>query len=531
MTDTLSRLARGRHIVREHEVLHVAGWMRDEHPDAVFRKALTEVLNWAQGRAGQSLPREAWDGKSFEFPLPGRDPSAIQFQSAASDLWAFRIHDPDKVVPGRAWTTEVVFGHLPGEKTRFSTRLLVATPERDFFIEPAVPVFLKKIAEKCDLMVGSQAAEAIPAVYCDRDDAELLIEHITDPGRLLPTIALTVADGDTVPFINGEKLAGMLTGLAHVAVARPDASWGVTKRLGKRLSVFGGACRIYQAGFEETDDPFSHRLVLPGQLSSVDGVERATRWMRQYVAQAGLQRTRLGGDVLTFSAVRAAQLEIEQSSLRQADASDANQLAAALQRIKALTNENKDLISEQTYYIEEFDREHERAEIAEAKAQASAYRIQHLTNQFKLRGEDPDVEISLPTNWPEFINWCDINLAGRVVLTPFASRSTRKAEFQAVEVAARCLLWLATDGRDRFINGGGPIANTPILDGVQNAPCGGDEFDFDWNGRRLSGEWHIKNGGNTRDPARCLRIYYCFDQQTQQVIVADMPAHRRTEAT
>ena len=39
------------------------------------------------------------------------------------------------------------------------------------------------------------------------------------------------------------------------------------------------------------------------------------------------------------------------------------------------------------------------------------------------------------------------------------------------------------------------------------------------------------SGGNTRDPSRCLRIYYCFDEQTQQIIVSDMPAHRRTAAS
>lgn len=532
MTEALSHLAsRMPRVVREHEVLRVAGCIPGEDPDAVARKAAGEVLRWAQRRAGQRLPREAWDGESFELPLPGRDPSAIRLRAGASDLWAFRIHDPDKTVPGRAWTTEVVLGHLPSKPAQFSTRLLVATPEEDFSIDPAVPGFVQQIAEKCGLMVGSQAAFASPAVHADGEDAEALIEHLTDPGRLLPTIVLTLADGASAPFIKAEKLASVLTGLAHVAVAHPDASWRLTERLGKRLSVFGGAARVYLPGFEGTADPFAHRLVLPEQLVSVHGVERATRWLRQSAAQAGLQRTRLGGDVLTFSAIRAAQLEVQQSTLREADASDADQLAAALKRIDALKGEIEDLKTEQAYYIEEFEKERERAEVGEAQAQKSAYRIQQLTDQLKSKGDDPDQEIRLPADWSEFASWCDENLTGRLVLTPSAHRGTRKPLFQDVETAAKSLLWLATEGRDRFLNGGGALANVPILDGVQNAPCGADEFDFDWNGRRLSCDWHIKNGGNTRDPSRCLRIYYCFDQQTQQIIVSDMPAHRRTSAS
>jgi hypothetical protein len=532
MTEALSHLSsRMPRIVREHEVLRVAGWMPGDNPDALSRKAAGEVLRWAQRRAGLPLPREAWEGESFELPLPGRDPSAIRLRGGASDLWAFRIHDPDKTVPGRAWTTEVVLGHVPGKPAQFSTRLLVATPEEDFSIDPAVPGFVVQVAEECGLMVGSQTVSATPEVYADGEDSETLIEHLTDPGRQLPTIVLTLADGESAPYVDAEKLASVLTGLTHVAVACPEAAWRLTERLGKRLSVFGGAARVYQPGFEDSADPFAHRLVLSGQLVSADGVERATRWLRESAAQAGLKRTRIGGNVLTFSAIRAAHLEFQQSTLREADASDADQLAAALERIEALKGEIEDLKTEQTYYFEEFDKERERAEIAEAQAQKSAYRIQQLTDQLKSKGDDPDQEVQLPTDWSEFASWCEENLAGRLVLTPNAHRGTRKPLFQDVETAANSLLWLATEGRDRFRNGGGALANLPIFDGVQNAPCGADEFDFDWNSCRLSADWHIKNGGNTRDPLRCLRIYYCFDTQTQQIIVAHMPAHRRTGAT
>lgn len=191
----------------------------------------------------------------------------------------------------------------------------------------------------------------------------------------------------------------------------------------------------------------------------------------------------------------------------------------------------KDLETGETYYLEEFDKERTRAATAEAQVRKSAYRIQQLTDQLKSKGDDPDKGIRLPTNWSEFANWCDENLAGRLILAPNAHRGTRKPLFQDIETAANSLLWLATKCRDRFRNGGGALANIPIFDGTQNAHCGADKFDFDWNSRRFSAEWHIKNGGNTRDPSRCMRIYYCFDQQTQQIIVADMPAHRRTGAT
>jgi hypothetical protein len=81
------------------------------------------------------------------------------------------------------------------------------------------------------------------------------------------------------------------------------------------------------------------------------------------------------------------------------------------------------------------------------------------------------------------------------------------------------------------ISGGGSLREIVVEEGIRNSPCGEDTYEFDWSGRKFSADWHIKNGGNTRDPSRCLRIYYCFDEQTQQIIVSDMPAHRRTEAS
>lgn len=92
-------------------------------------------------------------------------------------------------------------------------------------------------------------------------------------------------------------------------------------------------------------------------------------------------------------------------------------------------------------------------------------------------------------------------------------------------------MWLAGPCRDRRTKGGGSIANVPIEQGVENSPYGADTFQFDLHGQRLDADWHVKRGGNTRDPVRCLRIYYAWDEATQQIVVADMPAHRRTGAT
>ena len=535
MTDVLSSLgSRIPRVVREHEVLRVAGWIPGDDPATVANAAIGEVLKWAQRRCGGQLPPEAWERKSFDYLSGGRNSSCVHLQSGTSDLWAIRADDPDKTVAERVWTTEVVVGLLPNQPAKFSARLLVSTPELVLQIEPHTPGFVQQIVKNCRLISGQKPLSAAPAVHETEADAEELINYLIEPSRQLPIFVVTLAENGQAdhPTLDTATLGRAMLGIGHVALLHPAATWRLTERFGKFKSVFGGAARVYLPGFSDDADPYIHRLVLANQLDTAEGAARTTRWMRQLAAQESILRTKLGRDVLPFAAIRNANLQLRQQNLRNEDASASDQLAAANDRIDALEKQVASLGSEQDYYIGEYEKERARAELSESQAQKSAYRIQQLTDQLKAKGDDPDKDIAIPASWQELPAWCDEHFAGRLVLTPNAHRGARNPVFTDVETAARCLLWLASECRDQRINGGGgSINNVTIMDGIQNASCGADTYEFDWNGRRFSADWHIKNGGNTRDPIRCLRIYYCFDPQTQQIVVSDMPAHRRTGAT
>lgn len=527
-------IRRGAHIVREHEILRVAGWIPGDEPAAVAKIAVAQVLKWAEKRSGGRLPPEAWKGASFEFLSGGRNSSCVSLVSANSDIWAIRADDPDKTVPGRIWTTEVVVGLIPGQTPKFSTRLLVSTAELDLQIEPHTPGFIQQVVETCRLVNGNQELSVLPSIYQSEADADDLVEHLIAPTRQLPTFVVTLAGEEHTshPTLDTTNLSRALLGIAHVAIVGSKAAWRLTERLGKLRSTFGGAARVYLPGFTEVADPFSHRLVIANQIETPEGAARCALWIRQLAAQESVLRTKLGRDVLSFATIRNASLELRQQVLRNEHASTDDQFAAAMERIAALEKQIASQSSDQDYYVDEYEKERNRAEIAEAQAQKSAYRVQQLTDRLKSNGEDPDQEIGLPLSWSDLADWCDRNLAGRLVLAPNAHRGSRSPVFQDVETAAKSLQWLATVCRDQRINGGGgSINNLSIIDGIQNAACGADTYDFDWNGRKFSADWHIKNGGNTRDPSRCLRIYYCFDHQTQQIIVSDMPAHRKTSAS
>jgi len=518
--------------VTETEVLRVAGVLLGDDPVKSAEIARQEVLRWAQKRCGGKLPREAWDFADFDYRAGGRNSAGVRIQSDASDIWAIRADDPDKTVAGRIWTTEVVVGQIKDDRPRFSARLMVSTSESNMSIVPHSPGFVQQVAETVGLARGEYPISAEPWIIQSEADYLGLSEGLVDDARILPFIVLTVAENSPnkeVPLLDVSALARATVGLARVVILPNEFTWRLTDDFGRKHSVFGGAVRVYLPGFSPDEPPYSHRLIVADRLSDAAGRRQCIDTMRQIAASESISRTQINGNILTFAAVRNTSLRLQQEQM--GDATEAEQLVLARSRVEALEKELEenetvlnDLAAEQVRSIE-------RAEAAEQQARTSGYRIQQLRAQLKEKGEAFTIEENPPETWPQVAKWVDENLAGLVVIAPRARKNSKTPQFGDINLVVRCLKWLAETAHPVFLDGGGSIREAEVETGIRNAHCGSDQFDFDWQGNKYAADWHIKNGGNTRDPARCLRIYYSWDDVAQQIVVADMPAHRRTGAS
>lgn len=518
-------------VVREYEILRVSATVEGSDRAKAVADVRREILTWAQNRSGGRLPADAWNHKDFEYLSGGRNSAGVRMINGEIDFWAIRADDPDKAVPGRVWTTEVAIALMGQQSPRFSARLLASTSEGDLDIEPHTPGFVWQVAERCGLSSNGFELSAGPWIIDANDEAERLADLLVDPQRKLPFLVLSVPEGVVGPLIDPGVLARATIGTAQVVVLASACTWVLTDRFGRLRSVFGGAVRAYLPGFSEDSNPYAHRLVLPDTFATPDGAARTLRWLRWLAASESVRSIRMGKDILAFAAIRAASLKLRQGQLESEGASEGDQLAAAKARIEALEKEVRDAASISDGFADEHAKAEERATRAEHQLRAAGFRISQLVDQLKQRGNNPDDNVALPEDWEEFSNWCDTSLAGRVLLSSRARKEVRAPEFEDVKQAARCLLWLANEARERRIEGGGSLGDVTIEEGIRNSHCGGDQYDFDWNGGRYTVEWHVKNGGNTRDPKRCLRIYYFWDEVSQQIVISEMPAHRRTWAT
>ena len=191
--------------------------------------------------------------------------------------------------------------------------------------------------------------------------------------------------------------------------------------------------------------------------------------------------------------------------------------------IASLETQLKESVEFADLASEEHAKEAKRAKEAETELALARDRIAELERRFDELGLESD----LPVAWSEFADWCDRRLVGKVMLTDRAKREVRKPKYKDVAGAARALLWLGGKYREQRLHGGDGDLRGPNSVGLFNELCGGSTFNVKWGGQRVEVRWHLKNGGNTHDPTRCLRIYYFWDELNDQVVIASMPAHHR----
>ena len=139
------------------------------------------------------------------------------------------------------------------------------------------------------------------------------------------------------PLIDPLPIARATLAIAVVVVLPARFTWVLTERFGKRLSVFGGAVRVYLPGFAEDANPYGgHDLVLAERLSTEESVANVSAWLRQVAATESTRRLRLGQDVLSYATVRQHSLDATHMRLELEGASQEEQLSAAQAQINTL---------------------------------------------------------------------------------------------------------------------------------------------------------------------------------------------------
>ncbi|MCY4550792.1 MAG: hypothetical protein OXC28_20710 [Defluviicoccus sp.] len=137
-------------------------------------------------------------------------------------------------------------------------------------------------------------------------------------------------------------------------------------------------------------------------------------------------------------------------------------------------------------------------------------------------------------------DWTERHFPGRIVLAGSALRSLKSARFEDVALVGQAVALLGTTYHRMKTEGGMELRDafedalrelklqeTPSISPDRQGRAR-DGFEIEWEGRRLTLDRHLKNNSGTRDPRRCLRIYFAWDEETARVVIGHLPGHMRT---
>jgi hypothetical protein len=510
-----------------------------------FERVRLATLDWMAARAGKPLPKEAWSGAAFDLQDIG-----AQRTSAVSlikpQYWAARLDDADKNVAQRVWVTEIGIATNKHREVLFGTRLYCVALGDSPPFDHTVPAFVRKIVSQFSCLIDGRPVSFKPWIINSPDDVRSFVELLRDRARRLPIVAVSeTEDGET--HVDANALATKLLGTAHVAKISHDAGFALSDEVGKEFSVFEGAVRSYRPRFDpDSDEPSVHPLAL---ATSIDrwpdggayGFEAflTSRSIQQSVMRQGLDR-----ELPAFLEVQSLAKKEVIATAREAGRSEAELLELAMEEVRQLTKQAEDEKKTLTGLLEEAERERDvavsNASSARTEAANLRARVLHLEHALKERGEPADDPI--PVSLDDLEDWARSNLAGSVFLLNRALRAVKKSGFQDVELVYKCLLLL----RDTYVpmrRGGVQDAKAQYESGLSalgleesasfaggRAGEYGDEYFVDFAGRRRELDRHLK-GRNSRDIRFGFRLYFFWDDESQQVVIGWLPSHLTTRAS
>lgn len=522
---------RGRPEVRP--VVQVTCELHGDDPETVVGRARTQILMWLRDKQGiRGMPPGAWDGAPFEMDAAQGRPVSVE---SFDHVWALRYDNPGEGPHGRIWRTEAIVGRA-GNAGLVGVRLTTITREWGVPIIRSVPRIVADLAENPGLRdYGVQLGVISSHVQSDRD-VEELVALLEEPRRTRPVIVIS-ENGDGMRLVDADQLASRTAGLAHVMTISEEATWELSHLLGKRLSVYGQGIRTYFPGFDRTDSLFDEH-----PLATSQWLQRRFSDPRVFVlllANQAIDASVTGVDLEarlpSFSKIR------EWVIARRLEAARKEKVPEELQ-LKLYEESNASL--EEALRIRDGDLENARLDhlrLEEERDEAMRLarnlraRIAFLEQALKARSIAEEVEY--PEGYDELDEWVNRHLGERVTLLSRAARAVKKSAFEDVRLLCDALRLLAGPYRNMRR---GELARSEFERecaelGVEVSPTGDEtslmrwreDYEVSWGkGRRLL-DLHLKKG-TSREPKNCLRIYFFWDDDGEQVVVGYLPGHLTT---
>ena len=509
-----------------------------------FSRIIGLILPFVAKSLYTKLPPEAAEHRSFEIQDENRQCECVAVPERM--LWAIRFKFTSK--DGTLWYYDV---SLVREDDRliFGMKIDTAFGADVKALQANLPLVGSLLG--CGLLAQGRPVTANLWLVNTPEDVQELVDLLEDPYRSLPVIVISAVNRNAWRFtptapgylVNAAYLADKVKGYAIVAQISFQAAFALTDAVGKSWSVYDGACRTYFPKIDfDNGSPAHHPCNLKDKIwfwnyEGMRGERGYTAFLIDTAHRvASTSRTDWSGLYFVPDArILAAELEMVHAAhlanAPERELAMQNHIAALQRKLQTAEDENADWLGELEKATEEA--EYYKQENIALRLRLDALRA-HLIRQ---NGESPDAEIPIPDSYKEMSEWVKEHLAGRLILHPRAERALSKAEYTEVGMVYRALLILANEYRDSRMGVGTDEAFRDVLaqygmnfSGSIDKSRAGQEGEAYYvkypigSSQRVFLQFHLERG-NRHENRYCMRVYFFWDEDTNQVVVGWLPSH------
>lgn len=546
--DAAARLPAPRRQRRVERISQATIEVRVSDADVSFSQVRELIIDWLSLKAGAPLPEHMRLGGTGDLSTLG----VQRVETAALNeplYWSARQDDQDANFPRRTWVTEAALGRYNDQKLLIGHRLYCVTLGEQAPFSRSIPRFMREISRTFDTYLDDSRVHLSANIAKSEEDVDSLVDLMLDPRRRHPIICVSL-DGElhtlSESIIDADKLANDVFGVAHVWKITRDASFVLTDRVGKELSVFNGAVRSWRSPFSIGDSGFSHPLALSRNIIEWQGKGPASfhKDLVDWALRFSAGRADAEDVLPPFSSVRQLVARLARERATAEGRSDKELLELALAENEKLSRELEDQKAEHKELLAMAENDIQRLQAERDEACAEVVNLRHriATLEGALRNQRHEEEIPIPESLSQIGEWAQKYLGDGVRLLPRAISAAKKSPFEDVGFVYRVLLFL----RDRYVpmrRLSTPMAKndcdkalrelglelTPSFSGP-GAGQFGDEYKVKWNEKVRMLDSHLK-GSNSRDPRYGFRLYFFWDEDLKAVVVGSLPGHLTTSVS
>ncbi len=542
--------------------------LNGKSPEETMNRCIRLTMQWLQDMFHGSFPRDAWSGVNFAVDEPGRKAECIAVPEL--NLWTVRVELSEATSVSQEQgkegtrTTDISFARRDAG-VAFGIRVQGgAANASEEGMRLARPRVVADISHQFTLK-ECRAISDEPWLVETEEELDILYDLLMNPRRTLPVVDLTQPDKRkwTVPVsdyvLDPQLTAEQMMGLAYIVQFPWEIGFRWSDKVGKIWSAYLGSVRLYMPEIDfAKDNPLDHPLYLTDKILfwRHDGLtaERAfiSYLTDKLAAYSSIKRVNWE-DRLFLTDARAKAAEIARAKLapKPVTTDDLKQQVAALREelkltteahakeIEALHRKIEEISSEAEEFNDDAIRVGRERDFLREENELLRNRVRAVRAElFVFLGFENDRNVDIPDSYDEMPEWVASNLEGRLMLHPRAAQGLKAACYDNITQVYEVLLVLANHYRNMKLGTGTREDFSTAIERMQlrcsksiteiRAGEQGDTYYVKFpvgssNSRFL--EMHLRSGGNSRDPHRCLAVYFFWDEESRQVVVGWLPSH------